>query len=59
MTGTWAFCSVSGVSPPSEVVPKPTICSSVDGANSDSSAAPETGVGALVEARDSLMIEMS
>jgi hypothetical protein len=41
------------------VVPKPTIVSSVDGANSDSSEVPETGVGALVELRDSLRIVTS
>ena len=59
MTGTCAFWSVSGVSPPSSVVPKPAIVSSVVGAHSASSAAPETFVGVFVELRVSLMIEMS
>ena len=38
MIGTCASCSVSGVSPPSLVVPQPTIVSSVAGAQSDAFA---------------------
>ena len=57
--GTFAFCSVSGVSPPSDVVPKPTIVSSVPGAHSAAPPAPTTCVGALVELRDSFSSVMS
>src|SRR3954452_22365149 len=42
--GTCASCSVSGVSPPSEVVPQPVIVSKVPGAQIDASSA--TCVGA-------------
>ena len=59
MTGTLAFCSVSGVSPPSEVVPKPTISSSVLGAHRPAPPAPTTWVGVLVELRDSFSSVMS
>jgi hypothetical protein len=50
VTGTWASCSVSGVSPPSEVAPQPTIVSIVPGAQAAASPAPATCVGAFEEA---------
>ena len=59
MIGTFAFWSVSGVSPPSDVVPKPTICSSVLGAHRLAPPAPTTWVGVLVELRDSFSSVMS
>ena len=60
MIGTWAFCSVSGVSPPSSVTPKPTIVSSVVGAHSALlGRAGDRASGALVELLYSLSIEMS
>ena len=49
MIGTCASWSVSGVSPPSDVVPQPAIVSIVPGAHRLPSAAPATLVGALVE----------
>ena len=57
--GTCACCSVSGVSPPSDVVPKPTIVSSVDGAHSDAPPLPTTFAGALVDGVASLSSVMS
>ena len=57
--GTCASCSVSAVSPPSEVVPKPTIVSSVPGAHSPAPPAPTTRAGVLVEALDSSSSAMS
>jgi len=57
--GTLAFCSVSGVSPPSDVVPKPTISSSVPAAHRLPPAAPTTCVGVLVELRASFSSVMS
>jgi hypothetical protein len=59
VTGTCAFCSVSGVSPPSEVVPKPAIVSSVVGAHSAPALSPATCVGVFVELRDSCSSVMS
>ena len=59
VTGTFAFCSVAGVSPPSEVVPKPTMSSSVPGAHRLAPPAPTTRVGVLVELRESLSTVMS
>ena len=60
MIGTFAFWSVSGVSPPSEVVPQPTIVSSVPGAHRLALArARRPCVGVLVELRDSLSSVMS
>jgi hypothetical protein len=47
--GTWASWSVSGVSPPSDVVPQPAIVSIVPAAHRLPSLAPATLVGALVE----------
>ena len=46
--GTRAFCSVSGVLPPSLVVPQPTICSLTPGDQSAPSLEPATFVGACV-----------
>ncbi len=59
MIGTFAFWSVSGVSPPSVVVPKPTISSSVLGAHRLAPLAPTTCVGVLVELLASFSSVMS
>ena len=59
VTGTCASCSVSGVSPPSDVVPKPTIVSSVLGAHSEAPPAPATFAGVLVDGVASLSSVMS
>ena len=59
MIGTCASWRVSGVSPPSEVAPQPTIVSIVPAAQIAVSPAPATLVGVLVEARASSSSEMS
>ena len=50
VTGTCASCSVSGVSPPSEVAPQPTIVSVVPAAQLAVSPAPAILVGVFVDA---------
>ena len=57
--GTCASWSVSGVSPPSEVVPQPAIVSIVPAVHRLPSAAPATFVGALVEGLASASSVMS
>ncbi len=57
--GTCASWSVSATSPPSDVVPKPTIVSIVPGAHRPVPAAPTTRAGALVDALESSSSAMS
>ena len=59
MIGTCASCRVSAVSPPSEVVPKPTIVSIVAGAHSEAPPAPTTRAGVLVDGVESSSSAMS
>jgi hypothetical protein len=59
VTGTCASCSVSATSPPSDVVPKPTIASIVAGAHSDAPPAPTTRAGVFVDGVESSSSAMS